>query len=91
MHFVTTYTFKPHMTKEQTKDLLDRFAAVGEAPGTTSHYVWADGRGGTILGETDDLTAVYRNLLEYAEWTEFDVQPVLPVDVAVTQVMDYAG
>jgi hypothetical protein len=48
-----------------------------------------DGRGGTVIGETDDLAGLYRNVLAYSEWIEFDISGVLAVDDAVTQVMDY--
>ena len=91
MQFVTNYQFKQNMTKNETKGLLDMFGAVGEAPGTIAHYVWADGRGGTLVGERDDLTDVYRNLLNYTEWMDFEIHPVLPVEEAVTQALDYAG
>ena len=79
MRFVSTYEFKQHMTKSETKALLDMFGAVGEAPGTTAHYVWADGGGGTIVGQRDDLTDIYRNLLNYTEWMDFEIRPVLGV------------
>ena len=89
MHFVTTYTFKPFLTREETKELMDMFATAGEAPGTTAHYVFADGGGGILVGESDDLTASYRNILNYNNWMEFSTQVVLPVDEAVGQVLDY--
>jgi hypothetical protein len=91
MLHVTNYRFKEHMTKAEMKALLEAFSAIGNAPGTTAHYVWTDGRGGTIVGETGDLTATYRNLLNYTEWIEFDQRVALPVEEAVAQVMDYVG
>lgn len=91
MLHVTNYTFKPHMTKEEIKELLEVFAAIGNAPGTTAHYVWTDGRGGTVIADTDDLTATYRNLLNYTEWMDFDQKVALPVEEAVAQVMDFVG
>lgn len=91
MHHVTSYRFKPHMTRQEMKQLLEVFAAVGNAPGTTAHYVWTDGRGGTVIGETDDLAGTYRNLLNYVEWIEFDQKVVLPVEQAVEQVLDHIG
>jgi hypothetical protein len=51
--------------------------------------VRVDGTGGTVIGETDDIDGVYRNVLSYSEWVEFDLSAVLAVDDAVTQVMDY--
>lgn len=91
MYHVTNYRFTARMTKDETKKLIDTFSAIGNAPGTTAHYVWTDGRGGTVIGDTDDLAAVYRNLLNYTEWIEFEQHGVLPVDTAVEQVIDYLG
>ena len=53
--------------------------------------MWADGRGGTVIAETDDIAATYRNLLNYTEWMEFEHHPALSVEQAVAQAMDYAG
>jgi hypothetical protein len=91
MLHVTNYRFKPHMAKEEMKTLLETFAAFGNAPGTTAHYVWADGTGGTVIADTDDLAGTYRNLLNYVQWIEFDQKPSLTVEEAVAQAMDYAG
>ena len=43
MMFMTRYRTKPHMSKADLKDMMDLFGSVGEAPGTISHYVDADG------------------------------------------------
>lgn len=91
MLHVTNYTFKPNMPAEEMKELLETFASVGNAPGTVAHYVWADGRGGTVIADTDDLAATYRNLLNYVRWMEFDVRASLSVEDAVGQAMDYVG
>lgn len=91
MKYVTNYTFKPYMTKEDTAKLIETFATFGEAPGATTHLVWTDGRGGTVIGETDDIEAVYRNLLNYTDWMQFESHVALTADDAVAQVMDYLG
>ena len=39
MIFLTTYKIKPYLTNEETKKLLEVFAAEGAGPGTTAHYV----------------------------------------------------
>lgn len=89
MKYVMTYSFKPHMAKSETASMMETFGSVGEAPGRTQHLVRLDGRGGTVIGDTDDLDGMYRNVLAYSEWIEFDISAVLDVDDAVTQVMDY--
>lgn len=91
MLLVTNYRFKPYITKDEVKRLLEVFAEVGNAPGTTAHYVWADGTGGTVIGETDDVVGSYRNILSYGPWIEFDQKVVLRVEDAAAQALDYAG
>lgn len=91
MKYVTTYAFKPFMTKEQIAHLLALFAEVGNAPGAQAHYVRTDGGGGTVVGETDDIAGLYRNQLAYTEFCEFDTKIVLPVEEAVPMVMEHVG
>ena len=88
MIMVTTYKVKPYLSKAETKDLMAVFAEVGNAPGTTAHYVNADGGGGIVIAESDDPAEGYRNLLNYSEWIEFDTRVVLPVEEAVPHIMD---
>ena len=91
MIFITTYTFKPHMTKADVADLMEMFASEGSAPGTTAHYINADGSGGTVIAENDDPEAAYRNALNYAPWLSFETNTVLKVEDAVPQIADYLG
>ncbi len=88
MIFVTNYRIKPFLSKAATGDLMGVFAAVGSTPGTTAHYVYADGGGGIVIAESDDPTEGYRNLLNYSEWLEFDTKVVLRVEDAVPHIMD---
>ena len=55
MLFMTTYTIKPYLTKEETKTLMQVFATEGPGPGTTAHYVAADG------SATSTVTSAWRN------------------------------
>ena len=55
MIFVTTYKIKPFLSKEETRELLEVFAKEGAGPGTTAHYVAADGSHGVVISETDDV------------------------------------
>ena len=88
MKYVTTYTFKPFMTKDETKTLLQAFAKFGNAPGTTAHYLRTNGTGGTVIGETDDIAALYRNTLNYLEFIDFENHVVLSVEDAVPLVTE---
>lgn len=91
MMYVTTYRFKPFMTKAETNTLLQAFAEFGNAPGTTAHYMRADGTGGIVIGETNDIAALYRNTLNYLEFIEFESHVVLPVEDAVPLVGDFVS
>lgn len=88
MLWITTYRTKPFMTKTEIKELMAVFAEVGPGPGTTAHYVAADGSHGVVVSDTDDIGATYRNMLHYAEWIQFDTSPMLSVDDAVPHVID---
>ena len=91
MIFVTTYRIKPFISNEETKQLLEVFAREGAGPGTTAHYVAADGSHGVVIADTDDLAGAYRNLQNYTQWVEYDTKVMLPVEEAVPLIMDALG
>ncbi len=91
MTHITTYRFKPFMTKEETKTLLEAFAEFGNAPGTTAHYIRTDGTGGFVIGESEDFAALYRNILNYLEFVEFERQVVIPVEDGVPLISEYVS
>jgi hypothetical protein len=88
MIIVTTYKLKPFLSKEETKELMGVFAKEGAGPGTTAHYVAADGSQGVVISESDDVAAGYRNLLNYTQWVEYDSKVMLTVEQAVPLIMD---
>lgn len=88
MIFITTYKIKPFLSKDETRELLNVFAKEGAAPGTTAHYVAADGSHGVVIAESDDLAAAYRNIQNYTQWVEYDTKVMLKVDEAVPLIMD---
>jgi len=89
MIFMTHYKTKPHMTKEQTAELMGVFAEVGNAPGTLAHYLTADSSGGVVITESDDPTEGYANILNYAQWIEFETKVMLRVEDAVPLIAAY--
>jgi hypothetical protein len=91
MLFLTTYKIKPYISKEETKKLMEVFAEAGPGPGTTAHYVAADGSHGVVVAETDDLAGAYRNLQNYTQWVEYETRVMLPVEEAVPLIMDSLG
>jgi hypothetical protein len=68
MIFITTYKTKPYMTKEETSELMALFAEVGNGPGTIAQYVAADGTGGVVISETDDIAESYRMIRDVGRW-----------------------
>jgi hypothetical protein len=91
MLFVTTYKIKPYISNEETKELLEVFAKEGAGPGTTAHYVAADGSHGVVIADTDDLAGAYRNLQNYTQWVEYDTRVMLPVEEAVPLIVEALG
>ena len=91
MLFMTTYKIKPYLTNDETKELLEVFAREGAAPGTTAHYVAADGSQGVVIAETDDIAGAYRNIQNYTQWVEYDTKVMLTVDEAVPLIMEALG
>ena len=59
MILMTTYRIKPYLSDEETKKLLEVFAKEGPGPGTTAHYVAADGSHGVVISDTDDVAGGY--------------------------------
>ena len=91
MIFLTTYKIKPYLSNEETKKLLQVFASEGPGPGTTAHYVAADGSHGVVVADTDDVAGAYRNLQNYTQWVEYDSTVMLPVEEAVPLIMEALG
>jgi hypothetical protein len=87
MIFVTTYKIKPFLSRSETKELLEVFASEGAGPGTTAHYVAADGSHGVVISESDDVEAAYANIQNYTQWVEYDTKVVLRVEQAVPHIM----
>ena len=91
MRFVTTYRFKSFTTKEETQRLLATFAEVGDAPGVTDHLVFTDGTGGVVIGESDDIKGLYRNVVAYSEFAEFQTHVALTAEDAVPEVLAWVS
>ena len=63
----------------------------GAGPGTTAHYVAADGGHGVVIADTDDVAGAYRNLQNYTQWVEYDSKVMLPVEEAVPLIVESLG
>lgn len=88
MLFGTRYKFIGDRSPDAVKALLASFAENGEAPGTVAHYVLADGRGGLVISENDSIKEAYENILNYQEWLEFEIHPLLTIEDALPSLMN---
>lgn len=91
MIWVTTYRVKPFITKAETKEMMAVFAEAGPGPGTTAHYVAADGSHGIVISESDDVGGAYANQLKYREWIDFESSAMLSIDDAVPYILENLG
>ena len=88
--FITTYRIK-QQSRDETKKLMGVFADKGVPSTVQSHYVAADGSQGVVISEADDLEEAYRNILNYAEWIEYETKPYLTIEQALPHIADYVG
>ena len=51
----------------------------------TEFVARVDGRGGTVICETDDLAAIDLFVAQYAAWFDYDVYPVLDIAEGAAQ------
>ena len=90
MLFLTTYTVKPHLTAQDTKRLLEEFAKHGDVPGTLAHYALLSG-GGVVISNNEDAVDLYRSLIRYGEYLEFNVTPALRMEDAIAPLLEQAA
>jgi hypothetical protein len=86
--FITTYRLKP-LNQDEAKELMSVFAEKGVPSGVKAHYVAADGSGGLVIAEADELEESYRNILNYRQWIEYETRPYLTIEQAVPHMADY--
>lgn len=88
MLFGTRYKFIGDRSPDAVKALLAAFGEHGAAPGTIAHYVLGDGRGGLVISDNDSITDAYENILNYQEWLEFEIHPLLTMEDALPSLMN---
>ncbi len=91
MLLMTTYRVKPFLSRDQTRSLIDLFAEHGTPPGTSAHYLAADGSFGVVISESDDATEGYRNILNYTEYVEYETRVIMTIDEALPHIADSLG
>jgi hypothetical protein len=95
MLLVTVYRWRDDAHgKEAGRKLMEAYGEVGNDPGLVAHYVFADGTGGVVIVDTDDVTAAYRTSLRLGEFVDLHASrtyPAIALDAAVTHVGEYLG
>jgi hypothetical protein len=91
MIFMTTYKLKPFLSSEERRKLLDVFGKVGAPPGTTAHYVAADGSLGVAFVQAADAEAAYANIQNYLQWIEYDSKVMLTIEQALPHITKALG
>jgi hypothetical protein len=91
MLLMTTYKFKPFLSKDETRTLMALFAEHGTTEGVTAHYLSADGSFGVVFAESEDAAEGYRNILNYTEYVEYETRVVLTIDEALPHIADSLG
>ena len=91
MLFISEYRIRPHLSKADTGKVMAIFGERGAEEGTIAHYVKADGSGGIVIIEQDDMVKAYESVLAYSEFLEFTVTPALTIDDAVGPIANYLG
>jgi hypothetical protein len=88
MIFVTTYKLKPFLSRAEMKELMAAFAEHGAGPGAGAHYTAVEGGHGVVVSDTEDAQGVYRNVLNYTQWVEYDTKAMLTIEQAVPLIME---
>ena len=91
MLMATRYTFKGDQSPDSVKALLAVFAERGPGDGEIAHYVSADGRGGLIISDSDDVLKGYADVLAYQQWMDFQSTPILTIDDAMPAILAAFG
>ena len=84
---LTTYTFKPFASKEDTAKLMELFVEHGTTEGTIAHYVFADRTGGMVIAENDNAMPGYETSLTYSEYLQMETKVLLSIDEAVPAIL----
>jgi hypothetical protein len=77
-------------TKDGIKEVLRRYADLGEDAGVIGHYVFADGSGGIVIAESPDSEHSYRVGIALGEFVDVEEHTVLRLEDALPIVMKYA-
>ena len=90
--FMVAYRYRDRLDGDDLRELTKKFVEFGEAPGTIAHYERLDGQGGFVLRkDPDDLANVYKLVIEYSPWIQFEVTPVTTIEEAFPVIQSVYG
>jgi len=87
MLHMTTYRLKPFATKAERVKVMELFAKHGTTPGTLGHWVSADATVGWLISN-DEVAEVFKKILVYVEYLEYEVRPALPIEEAAPLILE---
>jgi Domain of unknown function (DUF3303) len=93
MKFMVSWTTRPGSDpQDNVKSSESLIAAFGTwtppDAWTISEFVTpVDGRGGTLICETDDLASIDRAVAQYLAWLDYEVVPVVDVGDGVASIV----
>jgi hypothetical protein len=88
MMLMTTYRIKPFLSRDETRELMSVFGEVGTPPNTIAHYIFADSGGGVVITDGADTAELYRNILNYTQWIQYETVTLMSIDDAVPLIME---
>lgn len=78
-------------TTEKGRAIMEAFGQRGSSPDEIAHYVFADGSGGCVISDGEDVGWAYRNALDFIEFLDMDrsiTQIALSLEDALPHVTD---
>jgi len=81
--YVVSWTNTRAKAKADQKAVLDAFEAWTPPAGISEMLVRADGNGGGLIIETDDVKVIAEAIAPFAGWLDYEIVPVLDIQVGV--------
>jgi hypothetical protein len=63
------------------------FGERGTNDSTLSHWVHADGGGGSLIVDGTEMEMLYKDAIAYGPWMDLSARPIISIDEAVPVTM----
>ena len=83
MKFVIAWTNTRAKTPEDQKALLQAYEAWTPPDGISEFVQRADGQGGGLIIEADDVATLSKSIAPFVPWLDYEIIPVLDIGSAV--------